>query len=323
MKIGIPKALYYYEYRVLFQSFFEELGMEVVLSHDTDKNIVQNGILKSIDEECLASKIFLGHINNLVSRVESENIDYIFVPRLCTFKNNRTICVKFYALYDICRNLFNANFLTLNIDYEKRESELKAFIKLGKKLNMSIGKITRAYIKAKNKQKIYEISRVNNQLECLNKSSKVKILLVAHSYIYEDKYLGYVIKNYLNKLGVDVFYADVNTSNIEKKELKKMKYKNISNSIYWKQSIDLLNGVDEYLDRVDGIIYLSVFPCGTDSLVNELSIRKIRSVPSMNIILDDEEGTAGICTRLESFVDILESKIKLKEDLEWKKISNI
>lgn len=305
MKIGIPKALYYYEYPVLFKSFFEELGIDVVLSSDTDKNIVSNGIFKSIDEECLASKIFLGHVDNLVSRVDDENIDYIFVPRLCTFKNNKTICVKFYALYDICKNLFDANFITLNIDYEKGENKLKAFVVLGKKLGFSTKESIRAYIRASKKQKDYDTLRFNNQKRLLNNSKDLKILIVAHSYVYNDKYLSYTIKNYLSKLNVDIFYADINSSIIKKKWEN---YKNISTSIYWKQNIDLLNGIEEYLEKVDGIIYLSVFPCGTDSLVNELSMRKIKKIPSMNIVLDDEDGNAGIYTRLESFVDILESK---------------
>lgn len=138
MKIGIPKALYYYEYPVLFKTFFEALGIEVVLSDDTNKKVVEDGISKSIDEECLASKIFLGHVNNLVDRTYSEDIDYIFIPRLCTFKDKKTICVKFYALYDICNNVFDAKFITLNIDYEKGQNELKAFLSLGKKLNKGI-----------------------------------------------------------------------------------------------------------------------------------------------------------------------------------------
>lgn len=304
MKIGIPKALYYFEYPVLFKSFFEELGIEVVLSDDTDKNIVLNGIFKSIDEECLASKIFLGHIDNLVSRMEDENIDYIFVPRLCTFEDKKTICVKFYALYDICKNLFNARFITLNIDYEKGENMLKAFIKLGKVLGVPSYKSISAYIKSTKKQKDYDKLKIINQKKLLNSSRNLKILIVAHSYVYNDKYLSYTIKNYLKKLNVDIFYADINNNILKKEE----KYKNISTSIYWKQNIDLLNGIEEYLKNVDGIIYLSVFPCGTDSLVNELTMRKIKDIPSMNIILDEEDGSAGVYTRLESFVDILESR---------------
>lgn len=313
MKIGIPKALYYYEYPVLFKTFFEALGIEVVLSDDTNKKVVEDGISKSIDEECLASKIFLGHVNNLVDRTYSEDIDYIFIPRLCTFKDKKTICVKFYALYDICNNVFDAKFITLNIDYEKGQNELKAFLSLGKKLNKGIRETASAYLLAKKAQKEYDIAKFKEQKNKLNSSKNLKILIVSHPYIYNDKHLGKIIKNYLEKLNIDVFYADINSSGIKKDEFKKMKYKNISKSIYWKQSIDLLNGVEEYLNNIDGIIYLSVFPCGTDSLVNELSIRRVKKVPSMNIILDEEDGMAGIYTRLESFADILESKLERKK----------
>lgn len=305
MKIGMPKALYYYEYPVLFKSFFEELGIDVVLSSDTDKNIVLNGIFKSIDEECLASKIFLGHVDNLISRMEDENIDYIFVPRLCTFEGNKTICVKFYALYDICRNLFDANFITLNIDYENGENKFKSFISLGKNLGFSTRNSIRAYIRATKKQKKYDTLKVTSQKELLNSSKNLKVLIVAHPYVYNDKYLTYTIKNCLSNLNADIFYADINSAIINKKW---QNYKNISKSIYWKQNIDLLNGIEEYFKSVDGIIYLSVFPCGTDSLVNELSMRKIKKIPSMNIVLDEEDGNAGIYTRLESFIDILEGR---------------
>ncbi|MDO4282775.1 MAG: acyl-CoA dehydratase activase-related protein [Clostridia bacterium] len=313
MKIGIPKALYYYEYPILFKSFFEALGIEVVLSDDTNKKTLEEGISKSIDEECLASKIFLGHVNNLVSRMQSESIDYIFVPRLCTFKDKKTICVKFYALYDICNNIFNANFITLNIDYEKGENELKSFMCLGKKLGKGVRETFIAYTSAKKRQKEYEIFRLTKQMKEMRTTNNMKILLVSHPYIYNDRYLGDTIKGYLKKLGIDVFFADINCSSIQRSESKKMRYKNISKSIYWKQSIHLLNGVEEYLRCVDGIIYLSVFPCGTDSLVNELAIRKVKDIPSLNIILDEEDGMAGIYTRLESFIDILESKIERSE----------
>ena len=110
------------------------LGIDIVYSNITTKNILKNGINLDIDENCLASKIFLGHVNDLVKRKENEKIDYIFIPRLCTFENNDTICVKFFALYDICNNIFDSNFITINIDYEHNQSELKGFLKLGKKL---------------------------------------------------------------------------------------------------------------------------------------------------------------------------------------------
>lgn len=59
--------------------------------------------------------------------------------------------------------------------------------------------------------------------------------------------------------------------------------------------------------NIDGVIFLSSFPCGPDSLVNELAIRKI-DIPAINLVVDDLSSESGIVTRLESFVDILEAK---------------
>ena len=49
-------------------------------------------------------------------------------------------------------------------------------------------------------------------------------------------------------------------------------------------------------------------PCGPDSMVNEMIIRKFKGIPILNIVLDDQDGTAGLETRLESFIDILKFK---------------
>ena len=39
IKIGLPRAMLYYRYRVLWRTFFQELGMETVISAATDRDI--------------------------------------------------------------------------------------------------------------------------------------------------------------------------------------------------------------------------------------------------------------------------------------------
>ncbi len=43
-------------------------------------------------------------------------------------------------------------------------------------------------------------------------------------------------------------------------------------------------------------------------MVNDMIIRKFHGIPILNIVLDDQDGTAGLETRLESFIDILKFK---------------
>lgn len=303
MKIGIPKGLAIYEYPKLFEKFFEKLGCKIVYSNDTNSEIFKNGINLSIDESCLASKVYLGHVYDLVSRAKKENIDYIFVPRICSFKKRETVCVKFYAMYDICKNVFDAKFITINIDYEKGETMLKSFIKLGKKLNKKTADIIKAYKVANSYSKKYIKDRLEKEKNRINKENYLpNILIVSHPYVIYDKKLGKPIFNYLKSLGTNVFFSDINdTKNIDN-------YKKISKSLYWKFSKKLLSGIINYIDNIDGIIYLSTFPCGPDSLVTEMALRKVKDVPSINIIIDEQEANAGMYTRLESFVDILQTK---------------
>ncbi len=308
MKIGIPKGLAVYEYPVLFDTFFKELGLEVVYSADTNNEIFKNGINLSIDENCLASKVYLGHIYDLVSRMKKENIDYIFVPRICSFKNRETVCVKFYAMYDICKNMFDAKFLTINIDYQKGETVLKSFIKLGKKLNKKTLDIVKAYMVAKSSQERYLNEKLEEEkLRIKSKNNLPNILIVSHPYVIYDKRLGIPVCKYLNKLGTNIFFSNVNdTNNLEN-------YKKISKSLYWKFNKNLLSGIVDYIDKIDGIIYLSTFPCGPDSLVTEITMRKIKDIPSINIIIDEQDASAGMYTRLESFVDILQTRKALSK----------
>lgn len=311
MKIGIPRGLGIYEYPILFKNFFENLGFEVVLSGKTDLQILQNGLDNSLSESCLASKIFIGHVADLVKKSENDKIDYIFIPRLCNFENSQTTCVKLFAIYDICNNIFNSKFITLNIDYE-HNAEFKAFLKLGKELNMSSPKIVKAYINARKSQREYNRNVYLKQIkEISNSIHDTKVLIVAHPYVLYDELLGMKIVRYLKKENIKVFFANINSLSMENpkffrwKKEKSRDYLNISDTIFWKSSKNLLNGLSTNINNVDGIIYISVFPCGTDSLVNELAIRKVNDIPSINLVLDEQDSDVGIYTRMESFLDIL------------------
>jgi predicted nucleotide-binding protein (sugar kinase/HSP70/actin superfamily) len=83
---------------------------------------------------------------------------------------------------------------------------------------------------------------------------------------------------------------------------------NLSDTVPWASSRELLGAVALLRDSVNGIILMSTFPCGPDSMVNEVLIRRVKDKPILNLILDGQEGTAGLETRIESFIDIIKFK---------------
>ncbi len=305
MKIGIPKALLYYKYHILWETFFTELGCEVVISQNTNKEILEKGINNSVDETCLASKIYIGHVSSLIDKC-----DYIFIPRFCSFKDNDVTCVKFNAFYDICSNIFdNIHILTYNLDYTRGKKEISGFLDMGRKLGKGYMSTLKAYLIANKKYNEHNETEVKKQNLYIDKSkieNKVNILVVSRPYIIYDELLGTPITSYLKKIGANLIYADV----VDKKNTKDG-WKKFSQTLYWKDSKELLSGLNKYLDYVDGVIFISVFTCGPDSLVTEICTRKIKDKPCLNMILDELNSDTGMQTRLESFTDVLNEKKKV------------
>ena len=64
--VGIPRALLYFRYKTMWRTFFEELGRTVVVSDKSDRSTLEAGAHLSIDECCLASKLYMGHVASLL-----------------------------------------------------------------------------------------------------------------------------------------------------------------------------------------------------------------------------------------------------------------
>ncbi len=298
MKIGIPRAFLYYKYHVLWETFFDELGIEYVVSPKTNKDIIKRGEMHAMDESCLSSKIFTGHVDYLIDKC-----DYIFIPRVASLGAHKDIvCSKFQAIYDVINNIYrekNLKILYYSIDILNKDTELKAFLKMGKFLGKKKVQVLKAYYIAKQAEKTAKMIEINNQNNLL-KNDKLKILIVSHPYNIYDEYVGKPITDTLKELGSEPILACV----VDEKKARE-KAKKISPTLPWTFNKELVGAISLYFEKVDGIILASSFPCGPDSLVNEMIIRNIKGKPIINLVLDGQEGTAGLETRLESFVDIL------------------
>ena len=65
LRIGIPRALLYYQYYPMWKTFFEELGAEVVVSPPTTQAMLAAGSARVVADTCLPVKVFLGHVLHL------------------------------------------------------------------------------------------------------------------------------------------------------------------------------------------------------------------------------------------------------------------
>ena len=295
MKIGIPRALFYYLDGDIVIAFLKKLNIDVIISPKTSKKILEDGIKYAPDEMCLSLKNYIGHISYL-----KDKCDYILVPRIDNYYTFNQTCTNFLALRDIVSNIFDVKVLDYNIDLNNKQTLKKGLFMIAKKLGKKHKEINYSYHFAvnKNKKERKLLNKIN--MEKLNSENK-KVLLISHNYNTYDELIGKPIINLLKKQDIEVIYSDL----FDKTLCRKLS-ENSSKDLYWKYSKEIIGSFEIVKNRVDGVVFLSTFPCGLDSLVNELLILKL-DLPYLNIIIDEMYAENGLETRVESFADIIKN----------------
>lgn len=293
IRIGIPRGLFYQEFHTKWRYFFEHLGCEVIESEKTNQQVIKNGKQLANDEMCLSFQTYLGHVTSLKGKV-----DYIIVPRIDNYGTDLQTCTNFLAAYDIVKNLIDVPLLNYNIDYENHETEKKGFFKMGRQLSKSYSEIRKAYSLACKMDEMIRNKKISKNYNRMS-SSGFKVLVVGHSYTIHDDYFMKPIADQIEKNSGVLIYSDEFDESVTRKASKKY-----SRELYWKYQKEAIGSIALLENQIDGVVFISTFPCGPDSLVNELVMRKIH-LPHLNLVIDDMDATAGIETRIESFMDML------------------
>ncbi|MBO5477851.1 MAG: hypothetical protein J6A15_08890 [Clostridia bacterium] len=300
MKIGIPNALFIREKIPMYVSFFKYNGIDSVVSTNTTLKTIEDGKEIATSEECIASKIFMGHIHELVNLYTNEYLDGILIPRIYKNGKNMEGCVKSLALYDIARATYpNVKFIDTNVDYSKNMTYFKSLINLGVTLGLNSKNSFLGAFYALEEQKKFEQRKYHEQFEKIDFKKK-NILVIGNEYIVQDGYIKKLIISNLEDENNNVIYACINNG--------KSRYKNISNHLYFINGANILNGIEEYLPLTDACLFITGFPCATDSLINEMVKKRIKGIPYIELSVDENTSNTGIQTRIESFKDMIEGR---------------
>lgn len=295
MKIGVPKGLLYPKYHRFAETFIQEIGAELVISPDTNKDILNEGTHCCVDEACLPIKVFHGHVSWLKGRCEA-----ILIPRIMGIRKNESLCPYFCGLIEMVKN--NITGLPLLIDSPIFSTDDQ---RLSKWASAAGGYIT------KNKKKInvayhsalkeYAASKTGYD----DQGYPLKICLIGHVYNIFDKFINMNLKKKLNDRDIGVITTDViNQAAIEAsaESLFKKPFWTFARGYYGAAVHICQSG------KADGIIYLSAFSCGIDSVFIELVKGVIGDLPIMVLKLDEHTGEAGFDTRIEAFSDMLKRR---------------
>ena len=314
LRIGLPQALLYYEFFPLWKNFLEGLGVEVIISGPTTKEILDLGVRSAISEVCFPVKVFYGHVMSLKDRV-----DYLFIPRMVCVEKSAYFCPKFLGLPDMVKSSLSPlpPLIEPTIDIRKSATNFKnSFLAVGKLFTNNSKKIYQSFYEAQRKLKLYLQSKenelnpeiisqqYNNKFSQGDLKNSLNIALLGHSYLIYDCFINLNLISKLKKVKVNVLTAEM----VKKKDIERQ-LKKLHKPIFWTLSKKTVGSALYFLEKkIDGIIHLTSFECGEDSMIGELIRQESHKYPSVaytEFVFDEHTGEAGIDTRTEAFLDMI------------------
>ncbi|WP_347490937.1 acyl-CoA dehydratase activase-related protein [Desulfoscipio sp. XC116] len=319
LRIGIPSALFYYVYYPLWKTYFDELGTQVITSGKTTRKLMDNGVREALADACVPVKVFFGHTMAI-----SDQVDYLFIPRIVCLNKKTVYCPKFLGLPDMIRHGIPGMppIIDVRVDArERKDSILSAYYQVGKMLGKTSAQIIKALLKAQIKQ--FKFQRLLcgglQPLEAIDNifngkhnkppdnQGQLKFAVVGYPYIIHDQYISVAIINKLRKMRINVVTPD----NLSPLTVRIQRHAS-PKRLFWTFSERTLRATRYFAGRndIDGIIHLSAFGCGPDSIVDRfIQLDNYSStIPFMSLTVDEHSGEAGVSTRLEAFVDMVKRK---------------
>ena len=320
IRIGIPRALLYYQYYPMWKTFFEELGAEVVVSPPTTQVMLASGSSRVVADTCLPVKVFLGHILALVGKC-----DYIFVPAIRSVESKVYNCSKFLGLPDLTRAVIPESppIVDIDIDINKGKRNLyQAIYQLGRHLNWDPFRVRRASLAAWQAHLNYHqlmsshnltppqvIERISGTSEAEANSSylisaQATIAIIGHPYLLYDEHVNHRLIHRLEQAHNRVLTPEM----LSAEELQSATTRLVGRA-YWTYEEEVVGASGHYLQSgADGVIGIIAFGCGPDSVMMDVvrqQASRLKATPFMSLTLEEHTAEAGIVTRLEAFLDMI------------------
>lgn len=323
-KVGIPQSLFFYDYYPLWKEFFNELGAEVVVSSKTNKSILNSGVSSCVDEACLPVKVYHGHVNEL-----KDKVDYIFIPKLISIHKREYGCPKYLGLPEMIKHSIYDLPICIDVKVDLKKSNFKmvsTVVEAGKYISPNLIKIKKAYNIAYSHYQNYKklinkgvipidaIKIYNSATKAITTTNnkELKLMLVGHPYNLYDEYTNMSLIKKLWSKGINII-----TPEMIDKDKSNYYSSTISKRMFWSFGRRIIGSsfYSIHEKNIDGIIYISAFGCGIDSILIDIVQREARKsgIPFTLLTIDEHTGEAGINTRIEAFVDMIKRR-KINEN---------
>ncbi len=316
--VGLNLSFHTYTLFPLFYNFFTELGLKVVLPDKVD----EEGIEREMTSMCYPAQLSHGLFKNLIDK----NPDYFFIPNLlemfvdegfyqrldnncsCIFVSGEPYYLKqafkdfniedkfispifnFGNGYDTCYDLF-----------------VECAYKVGINDEIRINKAYQIALKMQNdyQEELYEMGR--KFLEKLDlEPDSYAIVLVGRPYNSFTDIANKGIPQKIASRGVYVIPYD----------MLDYRKETLDNEMYWEGGKKILK-VAKIIKRHPRLFatYVSNFSCAPDSILIPMFRSIMGRKPSLTLELDGHTADAGINTRIDAVIDIINNYLRISKTL--------
>jgi predicted CoA-substrate-specific enzyme activase len=307
IRIGFPRAIYYYERFPFWNTYLGALGMEVVTSPKTNKRITHLGLDTVIAEPCFPIQVAHGHFAHLLE----EELDAILVPNvidaetdfdevksyMCPWGQTLPFVLRRTPAVEGREDVVAAPTVHFRERAEFVEKELWTFAKpyrIGRRRHR---RAVRAGFEAQRLFRAELDRRGRDALAALDRSGEVGVILVGRPYNVMDAEVNLSVpqklKDYYGTNVIPIFFLPIEGIGI----------RDINNNMFWNFGRKILQAARLASQRDNlHVIYITNFKCGPDSYIKHYTSRAAVR-PYLTLQFDGHGNDAGIMTRCEAYLD--------------------
>jgi predicted CoA-substrate-specific enzyme activase len=306
VKVGMPRAMTFWDFYPFWKAFFTEVGCEVVLSDPTNKQIVQAGSEAMNTETCFPIAVAHGHVLNLVK----SDADYIFVPSVVNLEQEAPGYVHSYAcpLAQSLPYMLRAaldlpeggpELLSPILHFERgRDAVSEELRRLAQMFEVPAERTEKAVHAAWAALDAFRARLLRRGQEVLDQlgDEEPAVVVVCRPYNGCDPGANLNVPDKLRDIGVLAIPMDFLPLDLDglDDEFPHM---------YWKYGQRILAAGRLVASRPNlHALYITNFRCGPDSFIDKFFDRLIGK-PYLTIEIDQHSSDVGAITRCEAFVD--------------------
>jgi len=316
--VGIPRALSVHTLYPLYSWFFYELGIKTILSTE----VPHEGVARAEAAYCFPAEIAHGAVQDCLDK----GADYVLLPHFRDMQSyesdvHANFCPLTQSLPYYIEKAFpdvdKSRWLPLVVSFKfGNEKALELFGVMGEKLGIGPEEIEEAFSKALAKQNEYFKAAKKLGEEALadaRKADRPVIALLGRAYNAFTPEANMGIPKKFTTRGYSIIPFDILPFEDEV----------IFPNMYWYygqedvKSASLLKNEDNIY-----LTYITNFSCAPDSFILHYVKWIMGQKPFMVLELDTHSADAGIDTRVEAFLDVIDGYNDKKDEIEAERYYN-